>query len=54
MTTDLKVEHCQRISHACELAVKHASLSLDASIGSFVNEILTLGPNRSDSCLAVR
>src|SRR5580704_2817415 len=49
--SDLKLEHCQRISRACESAIRHASLLLSASMQEFVNEILTLGPDRADSCM---
>jgi hypothetical protein len=47
----LKLEHCQRVSHACERALQHASFLLDASMQDFVNEILARGPTHMDSCL---
>jgi hypothetical protein len=49
MTVDLKLEHCQRVSHAVELAITHAALSLSESAQAFVNEVLV--DRRSESCL---
>jgi hypothetical protein len=48
---DLKLEHCQRVSRACESAVSHASLMLDQSMQEFVKMILDLGPSRIEHCL---
>jgi hypothetical protein len=44
-------EHCQRVSHACGLAVRHASLLLGAPMQEFVSGIIDLGPSRIDHCL---
>jgi hypothetical protein len=48
---NLKLEHCQRVSHACGLAVRHASLLLGASMQEFVSGIIDVGPSRIDHCL---
>ena len=49
--SDLKLEHCQRVSHACESAVRHASLLLDQSTRDFVSRIINLGPSQRGVCL---